>query len=560
MVLWVARDNTIQQKIENELRASEERYRLISSVISDYSFATRINPDGSPRQEWVAGAFEAISGYAFDEFIATGGWLAHLHPDDILKDQQDMELLRQNQRTTSEMRIIHKDGSTRWVRIYAHPVWDDAQNCLVGIYGAVQNITIQKIAEEREARQRKMLERVLALGKNVTAIKDLDACLRAIHQSVQKGLEFDRVGIFLYDPATKNIKGTYGTDRNGNIENTDWFEQSVEDFAGWKVAIENPHGFNLVDDYQQLHQHSADNEMYGVKQHVTLAAWVGEKPIGLIAVDNLISGRPILRENIEALQLFVGYAGLAIENARMNTSLEQRVAQRTAELEMVVNELEGFSYTISHDLRAPLRGIHGYLSIMLEEVGDDLPYQAKTYLDKVRRNAHTMGELVDDLLAFLRLNRKEIRKVSFSIEQTVMRVYGTLRAGELPQRTIEFICDPLPSCVGDPELIAQALTDLISNALKFTRAREHTIIHFGSMEQDGKTAYFIRDNGIGFDMRYYSKLFGVFQRLHAPDTQVAFEGTGVGLAIAQRVIQRHNGRIWAEAEVDKGATFFFTIG
>jgi PAS domain S-box-containing protein len=559
LVLWVARDNTIQQKIENELRASEERYRLISSVISDYSFATRIDPDGSAHEEWVAGAFENISGFAFDEYVASGGWRAHLHPDDVEKDVQDMAMLQKNQRVTSELRTIHKDGSLRWVRIYAQPVWDENQARLTGIYGAVQNITEKKLAEERELRRQEMLKRVIDLGKNVTRITDLDECLQTIHQSVQKGLGFDRVGLFLYDSQTESIQGSYGTDRNGNMESTSWFKQAIETYSEWRVALENPHGVSVINDYQDRHKHGPESEMFGVKQHITLAAWAGDKPVGLIAADNLVSGRPIFQEDLEALQLFAGYAGLAIENARLNSQLEERVTQRTAELESVVNELEAFSYTISHDLRAPLRGIHGYISILLEEVGDDVPYQAKVYLDKVRRNAHTMGELVDDLLAFLRLNRKEIRKTPINMEQLAYRTYDALRVAEPPDRQIEFTCEPLPGCQGDPELVSQALTDLFSNALKFTRTREIAKIHAGSFTQDGKTVYFIRDNGIGFDMRFYSKLFGVFQRLHAPDTPMAFEGTGVGLAIVHRIIQRHHGRIWADAAVDKGATFFFTL-
>ncbi len=549
-----------RHRVEAELRASETRYRLITSVMSDYTFFTNINADGSFSPDWVAGAFESISGYSFEEFVATGGWVAHLHPDDIEKDEQDRLALLNYQSTSNEIRIIRKDGEITWVRVYAQPFWDEDLKRVTGIYGAVQNITAQKAEEQRELDRQKMLEQVLELGKTVTGINDMEACLKAIHQSVQKGLGFDRVGLFLYDPETDSIKGTFGTDRNGNIEDISWFSQRVDEYEVWRIALNSPKGLVMVDDYENIHHLNPNSGMYGVKQHATLSAWAGEAPIGLITVDNLLSNRTFSRWQLEAIQLFVGYAGLAIANAKLHTELEERVHKRTIELENAVKEIQSFSYTVSHDLRAPLRGIHGQISILFEEYGDDIPETAKEYLLKVRSNARMMGELVDDLLTFLHLSRAQLQKRTVDIAHMAEVVFNDLREHEPSSRQIEFICLGAPPCKADPELIQQVLTDLLSNAIKFTRGREMARIEFGARQQQNEVVYYIRDNGVGFDMRYYNKLFGIFQRLHTPGELGYSEGTGVGLAIVQRIIQKHGGKIWAEAEVDKGATFFFTLG
>ncbi len=242
---------------------------------------------------------------------------------------------------------------------------------------------------------------------------------------------------------------------------------------------------------------------------------------------------------------------------QLNAGLEERVRARTAELQDAIQELESSSYTISHDLRAPLRSIHGYMSILLEDFSDQLPADAIEYIKKVRDNARLMGEMVDDLLTFLRLNRINIQKRKVNIEQLANQVFNDLLENEPRERKIIFICDPAPICLSDPELLRQALQALISNAIKFTRTRETAQIHVGSMLQGEQVIYFVRDNGIGFDMRFSNKLFGVFQHLHSPS---GMEGRGAGLAIVQRIIQKHGGKIWAEAEIDKGATFFFTLG
>lgn len=247
---------------------------------------------------------------------------------------------------------------------------------------------------------------------------------------------------------------------------------------------------------------------------------------------------------------------------------ETQLRQRAELLEQANKELEAFSYSVSHDLRAPLRAIDGFSRILLEEYAPQLVPEAQRYLRLVRGNAKQMGYLIDDLLTFSRLSRQPLQKQLVAPADLVRECLEDLRAEREGRRVEITIGDAsaalrqgskqaLPACEADPSLLKQVWINLLSNALKFTRHREVAVIEIGCREEDDEDVYFVKDNGVGFDMQYVGKLFGVFQRLHRAEE---YEGTGVGLAIVQRIVHRHGGRVWAEAEVDKGATFYFTLG
>lgn len=241
---------------------------------------------------------------------------------------------------------------------------------------------------------------------------------------------------------------------------------------------------------------------------------------------------------------------------RLNTELEQRVRDRTAQLELTNRELEAFSYSVSHDLRAPLRAIDGFSQAVLEDFGPLLPEEGQRQLQTIRYSSQRMGALIDDLLTFARLNRQDLSKRPID---TARMVRETLAELGFPwaDRQIQVRVGQLTPNLGDPVLVRQVWVNLISNAVKYTRRRAVAEIDIGETVVDGQLAYFIRDNGVGFDMRYAGKLFGVFQRLHRIED---YDGTGVGLATVQRIVQRHGGRVWAEAVVDQGATFYFHLG
>jgi PAS domain S-box-containing protein len=243
------------------------------------------------------------------------------------------------------------------------------------------------------------------------------------------------------------------------------------------------------------------------------------------------------------------------EVQQLNASLERRVAERTDQLEAANKELEAFSYSVSHDLRAPLRAVSGFSQIVLEDFGPQLPEEGKRYLQTICDGAQRMGILIDDLLGFARLSRLPLTKRTVDTQQLVSETLAELNA-DPAGRKLEIRLAELPPCEADPALLKQVWVNLLSNAFKYTSQREHAIVEIGATREKGAVVYFVRDNGTGFDMQYAAKLFGVFQRLHR---QEEFAGTGVGLAIAQRIVGRHSGRIWADAAVDRGATFYFTL-
>lgn len=240
----------------------------------------------------------------------------------------------------------------------------------------------------------------------------------------------------------------------------------------------------------------------------------------------------------------------------LNSQLERRVMERTAELEAANKELEAFSYSVSHDLRAPLRAVDGFLQIALMEIEDQISEEARHHLSRVEAGSRRMGNLIDDLLQYSRVGRQEVSPREFSMDDLAAECVEDVLAPADRER-IAVTIDPLGVTSGERMLIRRVMDNLVGNAMKFSRGAESPMIHIGRCETpEGDTAYFVRDNGVGFDMAYAEKLFGVFQRLHL---QEEYEGTGVGLAIVQRIVHKHGGRVWAEATPNEGATFYFTL-
>jgi signal transduction histidine kinase len=243
------------------------------------------------------------------------------------------------------------------------------------------------------------------------------------------------------------------------------------------------------------------------------------------------------------------------EILRLNEELEQRIRERTTELEFANRELESFSYSVSHDLKAPIRAIQGFSRMLVGEHAAQLNTEGVRLLNVITSNTKFMAALIDDLLALSRLGRQEIRKASINLTAMARQIFEQLQSQE-PERDLQFIIKDLPPSHGDPSLIKQVMVNLLTNAAKYTKPKKTAVIEVGGKDEEKENIYYVQDNGIGFDERYADKLFGVFQRLHSSEE---YEGTGVGLAIVERIIERHGGRVWAAGKVDEGATFYFTL-
>jgi PAS domain S-box-containing protein len=771
-----AQDISEHTQAEKILQESEERYRIVSELTSDYAYKDRVEADGSIIPEWFTESFTRITGYTLEETQAPDFWQRILHPDDFPILLRHAQKILSGQPDTDEMRVFTKSGEVRWLRDFANPVWDADQGRVTGLYGAVQDVTESKRAEEilraSEERYRTLIEqasdgifvadaqgkytevntsgctmlgytreeilgltlhdvidhddlaahplrlkelqekktllterkmrrkdgstffaelsaKVLPNGhyqgilRDVTERKQAENSLRTNQEQLLSLIKEAPISIAMFDREMRYIATSqrwiseYGRGHT-DLVGRSHYEIHPDISEQWREAHQRGQaGETLKSDDDMWIQadgtknwlrwaivpwHDAEGNIGGIiisaediterkqaeealqRTHDELERKVQKRTAALSEANALLqalmdnvpdhiyfkdtqsrfirnsrsqtnalglsdpaqavgksdfdffphaakayeeeqevmkSGKPLIdfeewvvwpdgRETWvsttkmplrDASGQTIGIFGISrditerkrTEQAirQLNTDLEKQAA----ELQTANKELEAFSYSVSHDLRAPLRAIDGYTRILIEDYESILDSEGKRVCNVISKEARRMGQLIDDLLYFSRLGRREMHSSRIDMKALAVSVFNELIKEEKSER-IDFQIAKLPSVKGDITMMRQVWMNLLSNAVKFTSKKERAVIEVGSKPSKDELIYYVRDTGTGFDMEYSNKLFGVFQRLHS---ESEFSGTGVGLAIVQRIIRRHGGRVWAEGEVDKGATFYFAL-
>lgn len=530
-VLWQAREDA--RALEIHARELERHVARRTAEMHDTAESFRLLFASNPHPMWVFDvetlAFlevndAAVSHYGYSREAFLSMRISDIRPDeDVPRLLETVSGDRRPLNRGSEWRHRLRDGRVIDVEIASHAL----------------------TFESRPAR--------LVIAQDITERKRADQLLRASEERfravVQNAMDMVTViqpdGVITYDsPAVQRVLGYAPEERLGRSAESFTHPDDAPEVQEKLAEVAAKPGAQVTAQLRVRHRNGAWR----------IVEVTGTNMTHNEALRGIVINWHDVTERVQGQQ----------EIERLNTQLEERVRRRTEQLEAANKELEAFAYSVSHDLRAPLRAMDGFARILLGESADELSDNAQRYLKRIRHNAQQMDQLIQDLLAFSRLNRQEFRRKAVQPDQLVREALANLEE-EMEGRQIDILVQPLPQIQADPTLLRVVFANLLSNALKYTRMREPARIEVGveqpggegaNSPQGGATVFFVRDNGVGFDMKYADKLFGVFQRLHRAEE---YEGTGVGLATVQRIVRRHGGRVWVYAAVDQGATVYFTL-
>ncbi len=573
---WV--HNTLLEQINHEHKQTESALRISEEKLSRIFLAS---PDAIVISSLVTGryvdvnpAFERVFGFTPAEAIGKKAVELGVWPEAAQRDRVVAQLREHGELVNFEARFRHKSGRLFDTLFSASIIELDGEPCMLSI---TRDISDRKRIEKLFIEQNRMLHAVSEAQADF--ISDAEP-----HPT------FDRLLSHLLD-ITDSQYGFIGEvlrEEDGTpylriyaITDMSWDDASrtlYQSVVRGGFEFRNPDslfGHALTTGQPVLSNDPANDPRRGglPQGHPSLKAFMGlplhrgENLVGMAAVANRPDGYN--EAQVEHLQPFTNTCAVLIEAYRnsqrrrhaesllrkLNVELEDHVSQRTAELQTSIRELESFSYSVSHDLRSPLRGINGFSRLLLQDYGERLDEHGREYLRRICAATLRMSELIDGMIDLAQLTREPMHFKEVNLSRLAESIAGELHGTE-PSRNVEFNAAPGIRVRGDERLLRVVLQNLLSNAWKFTARREVAHIEFGARQTGNSLAYFVRDDGAGFDMRYADKLFGAFQRLHGVKE---FAGTGIGLATVQRIVQRHGGLVWAEGEIDKGATFFFTL-
>ncbi|MFZ2054451.1 MAG: PAS domain S-box protein [Candidatus Aminicenantales bacterium] len=561
--MWkVVRNLTERKREEEELRKSEERFRHISSTISDISYSCVTDKDGIPAIDWMTGATEQITGYSIDEIKAMHCLSRLVVDEDLEHFKKHITGIAPGSSGTCEVRLRHKNGGIVWVTLFAECITAHGQPERTILYGGLIDITERKRAEEALRRQTERLRNLHATDIAILlAIESPEAIVQTVLHYLCGLLQCQRASVGIFNLEKKEVR-VFAAEVNGETIVQTGKVLAEEAYGDLEILRQGK--LEIIEDLSRVTLPSAVVQVLqaeGIRSSIN---------IPLLSTKGLIGGlnvgwedaraiapeeREIAGEVADQIAIAIEHARLLQETKRYAVELEQRVRERTAQLESANKELEEFAYSVSHDLRAPLRAIDGYVRILVEEFEPLLDAEGKRVCSVINESARNMGKLIDDLLKFSSFSRAEMQPSLIEMKTLANSIFFELTTPESRER-IDFRIGSLPGTTGDPALIRQVWINLISNAIKFSSGKERAIIEVNGEHRGKRNVYSVKDNGVGFDMQYAQKLFAPFQRLHSTRE---FEGTGVGLAIVQRIICRHRGRVWGEGEIDKGAVFYFTL-
>lgn len=538
----------VTDRMQQQERLTEALERMQAVQDGTYSFLGLLSPEGRMLDcnRAVLEFLDRQKSDVIGKFFCDLPWW-HF-PEDVAKVSEGIAASARGEFVRFDIRIIDTAGSIHWIDFSLSHYYDE-RGMLVYLVPEAHDITEAKRASTA-------LDNLMSSTGAVYG----DAFFRKVVESMGRLLAVKVVFIGRLLPGENRVRTVAVWQGGGVTENIEYALEGTpsENILKFGCCI-YPRGVQAIFPGDELLKTTGIEAYAGVP-----IVGISHQPVGVLVAlnDKVMQDTGSMRR---LLELFAVRAATEFERAdyedkirSLNAGLETRVMERTEALQQANRELEAFSYSVSHDLRAPLRHISGFVELLVEEAGESLSSESRRYLGVVSQSANRMGVMIDDLLAFSRAGRSEVRKIRLSLRQLVDECIQQMEQ-DLIARNIEWRIGDLPEVSADRGLMSLVLANLVGNAVKYSRARNPAIIEIGadvSANGSNELIVFVRDNGIGFDMKYAHKLFGVFQRLH---NDSAYEGTGIGLANVRRIIERHGGRVWADSEENHGATFYFTL-